>query len=144
MSVVDIPSIEQHPEYADAATHEFAHAFERGVDSLMLIETWHFIQRLRREAKVRERLARWRWDDKFFGFRDEFGDEYMGRVYTNPRTGVTGVTAMNGLEIFSTASQTLWATDPSRNDPTLDPEARRAFMALLALLDPPPPEKWEP
>lgn len=165
VSVIDVPSIDVHPDYADVPTHEFAHVFERGVDGLMLIETWHFIQRLRRERAKRDRFSTWTWkprpdgkgldrrvstdadaawkDAPYYGYRDEFGDEYMGRVYRSGYTGIEGVTAAAGHEIFSTVAQTLWAND-YRNRPDLDPEARRLFMALLAVIDPARPRRWKP
>jgi hypothetical protein len=144
VAIIDVPSVDVHGDYSDVPTHEFAHAFERGVDGLMLIETWHFIQRLRAEMKAHERLAHWQWSDTQYGYRDEFGDEYMGRIYRSSRTGVEGVTADAGHEIFSTVSQTLWANDPARNPVDLDPQARRLFLGLMAIVDPKQPPRWKP
>ena len=139
-------NVDKHGEFADTLTHEFAHQFEQSIPGLMLLETWHFIKRLRAEAKRTQKLATWEWDDQRFGFVDEFGDQYMGRVYRNPHTGVTGVTSMGGSEIFSTASQTLWANE-ERNAADLDPQARRLFMGVMATIEPPgldPDERWRP
>lgn len=146
VGVLDLPSIDSDPGFVDVATHEFAHQFQKTVPGLLLIETWHFIARLRDEAQRTQALTQWKWDEKRYGFVDEFGDEYMGRIYKNPNTGVEGVTSMGGSEIFSTAAQTLWAT-ADRSRPDLDPKARRLLMATMATLDPPdldPDDRWTP
>lgn len=143
-AVVDLPSLTKNPEYVDLPSHEFAHVFERS-GGLMLIETWHFIQRLRAEAARTNDLATWTWDERQFGYRDDFGDEYMGRVYRSRMTGRYGVTAGAGHEILSTVAQTLWGGYSSRTDPDLDPPARRLLMALMSVVEPDPPQrKWKP
>lgn len=141
--IVDVPSVIQHPDLADAASHEFTHLLERTVPGLMNIETWHFIQRLRAEAARRTDLATWTWQDGSHGYRDDFGMEYMGRVYRDPYTGIEGITGAGGHEIFSTVAQGLWGHN-WRARVNLDPAGRRLLLALMGLLDPPPPAPWKP
>ena len=141
--VIDVPSVVQHPDLADAATHEFTHLLERTVPGLMNIETWHIIQRLRAEASRRDDLAVWTHSEGIHGYSDEFGLPYMGRVYRDPYTGVTGVTGAGGHEVFSTVAQGLWGHN-WRARVNLDPPARRLLLALMGLLDPPAPTPWRP
>lgn len=141
VGVVEVADPANDGRLITVSTHEWTHLMERTVNGLMHGETWHFIRRLRDEAARTGGLAAWDWGNGFFGYQDDFGDVYMGRIYTNMFTGVTGITAMSGHEILSTVSETLWST---LRPVDLDPQARRLLLAFMSLLEPTADGRWVP
>ena len=137
-NLLDIPSIVLHPEFKDVVTHEFTHSMEHTVAGLITAETWHFIQRLRKEHATTGENKR--WDNQMGrGYADEFGDQYMGRLYT---TDLTNQRA--GYELLSTASQQLHGhTHRARFG--MDKPGRDFLIGLMSIVDPDPPEDmWNP
>ena len=138
-TIMSVPSIVEYPDFKDVVTHELSHAMERTVAGLITAETWHFIKRLRSEAAKTGENQRWDWGGNNKGYADEFGDMYMGKMYTPDITNQRA-----GYEILSTAAQQLHGHTP-RSWWGVDEDARNFLVGLMSIVDPDEPEQiWEP
>jgi len=134
---LSVPSVTKQPKYVDVVSHEFGHSFEDTLAGLTAAEAWHLIRRVAADPDRKK----FRWTRQVSGrhpqgWKDEFADEYSGRLY-KPSVGDGG-----NFEVFTTAVQQFSKSNRRHRESRTwlaDPKLAAFAAGLMATITPTTP-----